>query len=277
MDVQQTQSLSWTPADTASSHQVYFGTDKDAVKNATTASPEYKGDRALGSETYDPDQLDWHTSYYWRVDAVYDANPVKGLVWSFTTADFLLVDDFEGYTDDDAAGEAIWQSWIDGYGIAGNGAQVGYLLPPYCEQTIVHGGLQSMPLLYTNEVDTTNSEVTRTLASPRDWTVEGVEELSLWFRGLSANAAEPLYVGITNSAGALAVVAYEEANAAQKGTWIQWTMPLQAFTDQGINLTNVDTIAVGLGTKAGMSAAGGSGTIYIDDIRLYRSGEAVNQ
>ncbi|MBN2315341.1 MAG: LamG domain-containing protein [Sedimentisphaerales bacterium] len=275
--VQQTQILSWTPADTASSHQVYFGTDKDAVKNATTASPEYKGSRALGSENYDPDQLDWLTSYYWRVDAVYDANPVKGLVWSFTTANFLLVDDFEGYTDDDAAGEAIWQSWIDGYGIAGNGAQVGYLLPPYCEQTIVHGGLQSMPLLYTNEADTTNSEVTRTLTSPRDWTVEGVEELSLWFRGRSANAAEPLYMGIANSAGALAVVAYEDANAAQKGTWTQWTISLQAFTDQGINLTNVDTIAVGLGTKASLSAPGGSGTIYIDDIRLYRSGEAISQ
>jgi len=276
-DIRHTQILSWTPADNATSHQVYFGMDKDAVKNATTASPEYKGSRALGSESYDPGQLAWHTSYYWRVDAVYDANPVKGLVWGFTTADFVLVDDFEGYSDDDAAGEAIWQSWIDGFGVAGNGAQVGYLLPPYCEQTIVHGGLQSMPLLYTNEVGTTNSEAVLTLISPRDWTTESVEELSLWFRGRSANAADPLYVSVANSAGAPAVVAYEDANAAQTGTWTQWTIPLQAFADQGTHLTDVDTIAVGLGTKAGLAAPGGSGTMYIDDLRLYRPGEAMGQ
>ena len=278
-DVQHTQVLSWIPAENAASHQVYFGTDKEAVKNATTASPEYKGNQALGAESYDPGHLLWHTSYYWRIDAVYDANPnlVKGLVWSFTTADFLLVDDFESYTDDDAAGEAIWQSWVDGFGIAGNGAQVGYLLPPYCEQTIVHSGIQSMPLLYTNEAGTTNSEVTLTLISPRDWTTEGVGELSLWFRGRSINAADPLYVAVANSTGAPAVAAYNDDGAAQTGTWIQWTMPLQAFVDQGINLTDVDTIAVGLGTKAGMPARGGSGTIYVDDIRLYRPGEATGQ
>ena len=68
-----------------------------------------------------------------------------------------------------------------------------------------------------------------------------------------------------------AIVAYEDINAAQAGTWTQWTIPLQSFADQGINLTNVDTLAVGLGTKAGLAGPGGSGTIYIDDIRLYRS------
>ena len=273
VDVQQTQILSWTPAENASSHHIYFGTDKETVKNATTDSPEYVGNKPFGSENHDPGQLDWLTSYYWRADAVYDTDPtpVKGLVWSFTTADFLLVDDFESYTDDDAAGQAIWQHWIDGFGVADNGAQVGYLLPPYCEQTIVHSGSQSMPLLYDNTNGITNSEAVRTLTSPRDWTTEDVKQLSLWFRGRSANAAEPLYVAVANSTGTPAVVAYEDINAAQAGTWTQWTIPLQSFADQGINLTNVDTLAVGLGTKAGLAGPGGSGTIYIDDIRLYRS------
>jgi hypothetical protein len=44
---------------------------------------------------------------------------------------------------------------------------------------------------------------------------------------------------------------------------------LQAFADQGINLTNVNKIAIGLGSKAG-PATGGTGTMYIDDIRLYQ-------
>jgi hypothetical protein len=35
----------------------------------------------------------------------------------------------------------------------------------------------------------------------------------------------------------------------------------------------VDQIAIGLGTKSGMAAPGGSGTLYIDDIRLYRPGD----
>ena len=269
VDVEHASLLTWTPAENANSHEVYFGTDKEAVKNATTASPEYKGNKALGSESYDPGKLAWHTSYYWRVDAVYNTNTIKGLVWSFTTADFLLVDDFESYTDDDTAGEAIWQHWIDGFGVADNGAQVGYLMPPYAEQTIVHGGVQSMPLLFTNEAGVTNSEASMTLTAPRDWTIENIGALSLWFRGDYGNPVEPLYVAVANNTGAPAVVAHSDADAAKAHTWRHWAIPLQDFADQGINLTDVDKIAIGLGSKGGVSA-GGSGTMYFDDIRLYR-------
>jgi len=271
VDVEHTQILTWTSAENADSHQVYFGMDKETVKSATISSPEYKGGKALGSESYDPGKLAWHMTYYWRVDAVYNADPdhpVKGLIWSFTTADFLSIDDFESYTDDDAAGEAIWQTWIDGLDVTDNGAQVGYLFPPYCEQTIVHGGLQSMPLLYDNTTGVTNSEAILPLTVLRDWTAEGVGELSLWYRGESANAVEPLYVAVSNAGGAPGIVVCNDPEAAVKTAWKQWRAPLQAFADQGINLTDVDQIAVGLGSKAG-AATGGSGTMYIDDIRLY--------
>jgi len=266
-----TTSLSWTPATNAASHQVYLGLDKNTVRSADTGSPEYKGSAALGSESLDPGKLDWHTTYYWRVDAVYDSGPVRGPIWNFTTADFLVVDDFEGYTDDDAAGEAIWQTWVDGFGVADNGAQAGNLVPPYCERSIVHGGAQSMPLLYVNEAGVTNSEAILTLTARRDWTEEGVAELSLWFCGSSANAAEPLYVAVSNASGAPAVAAHENANAAQAGNWTRWVIPLPAFADQGINLANVDRIAIGLGSKSGMAVVGGTGTMFIDDIALYRS------
>ena len=268
--IQMTTVLSWTPADSASSHEVYFGTEKDAVKNATTASPEYKGSKALGNESYDPGTLDWYTTYYWRVDAVYNANTVQGMVWSFTTADFLLIDGFESYTDNDADGEAVWQTWVDGFGIADNGAQVGYLLPPYCEQAAVHTGRQSMPLFYENVDGVRNSEAILTLAATRDWTAEGVGKLSLWFQGGSTNAAEPMYVAVSNSGGVPAIVAYEDPEAALARRWTEWIIPLQAFADQGINLGNVDKIAIGLGNKANAAAAGGSGKLIIDDIRLYR-------
>ncbi len=261
--------LGWTSADSAASHELYFGIDQETVRNADTTSPEYKGSKALGAENHDPGLLEAGTTYFWRVDEV-DAqgNRSTGPVWIFTTGAFLSIDDFEGYTDDDVAGEAIWQTWVDGYGIADNGAQVGYLLPPYAEQTIVHSGSQSMPLLYINEAGVTNSEATLALTAPRDWTQAGVSELSLWFRGDSGNAAEPLYVAVSNSAGSAAVAAYDDPSAATDGSWTQWRVPLQALTDQGINLTNVDKMAIGLGGKAG-AAAGGSGTLFIDDIRLY--------
>ena len=262
--------LSWTPADSAASHQLYFGTDKDAVRTAGAGSPEDKGSKTLGAESYDPGLLESGTTYYWRVDEVDDqGNTTKGPLWVFTTGAYLLVDDFESYTDDDAAGAAIWQTWIDGFGIPDNGAQVGYLMPPYAEQTIVHGGGQSMPLLYTNEAGVTNSEALMTLTAPRDWTLAGVAELSLWFRGSSGSAAEPMYVAVSNSAGAPAVVTYDDPGASTIRTWTQWQVPLQALTDQGINLANVDKIAIGLGSKGG-AAAGGTGMIYVDDIRLSR-------
>jgi len=264
--VQMTAQLGWTPAATAVSHDVYFGTDKDAVRNATTASPEYKGNKATGSESYDPGKLAWYSDYYWRVDAVYNAGPVKGLVWDFATADFLLVDDFESYNDidpPDPASDRIFDKWIDGFGTTDNGALVGNDLPPYAEQSIVHSGGQSLIYRYDNNLKT--SEATLTLVSPRDWTEEGVGKLSLWLRGAPANSAERIYVALNGTAA----VYNDDPAASQTGGWTEWVINLQAFADQGVNLTNVNTITIGIGTK-GSPAAGGTGTMYFDDIRLYR-------
>jgi len=269
VDVKQTQIINWSPGVFAASHQVYLGADKDAVKNADTGSPEYKGTRDLGAETYDPGMLEWDTAYYWRIDEVNNTNPDSpwtGILWSFTTANFLIVDDFESYNDidpPDPGSNRIFEAWPDGYEIPTNGALVGNELPPYAEQSIVHSGIQSMPLYYDNSVG--YSEAAHTLTYPRDWTENGVSTLSIWFRGDSDNAAELLYVTLNGSA----VVNHNNPNAAQIATWIQWTIDLQAFADQGVNLVNVNTIAIGLGNKKN-PVAGGSGTIYIDDIRLYR-------
>ncbi|MBN2314774.1 MAG: hypothetical protein JXM79_12660 [Sedimentisphaerales bacterium] len=272
-DIQLNAILSWTPADSTASHQLYFGTDKNAVRSADTGSPEYQGSIALEAEQYDPGLLEPDTTYYWRVDEV-DAqgNTVKGPLWMFTTGTFILIDDFENYTDDDAAGLAIWQTWIDGYGVADNGAQVGYLVPPYAESGSerIHDGSQSMPLSFANEANVTNSEAAMTLSAPRDWTQANVATLSVWFRGRSTNAAEPLYLSISNTTGAPVIVAYEDQNAAQRITWTKWNVPLQTFADQGINLADVDSLAIGLGSTSGIASSGGSGTMYFDDIRLER-------
>ncbi len=268
VDVTQTPILSWTAGVFAASHQVYFGSDAEAVKNADTSSPEYKGTRDLGSQSYDAGNLEWNTTYYWRIDEVNNTNPDSpwtGNVWSFTTANFLVVDDFESYNDLDPAdpeSNRIFNAWLDGYDDPTNGSLVGYDTPPFAEQTIVHSGNQSMPLYYDNSVG--YSEATLTLTYPRDWTEKGVDTLTIWFRGNSDNAAETLYVALNGSA----VVNHDNPNAAQITTWTEWVIPLQAFADQGVNLANVNTIALGLGNRNN-PLAGGSGTMYFDDIRLY--------
>jgi hypothetical protein len=262
VDVQKIATLSWTAADNAASHELYFGADAEAVKNATTASPEYVGPRTLGSESYDPGGLVQDSSYAWRVDEVYPTGTVKGLVWTFTTADFLLVDDFESYNDiepPDPASNRIFDKWIDGFGTTTNGALVGNDLPPYAEQNIVHGGGQSMIYRYDNAGKT--SEATFTLVWPRDWTDEGVTKLSLWVRGNSANAADRLFVALNGTA----VVYHDDVSATQLSGWNEWVIDLSTF---GVSLTNVTSITIGVDTKNSPAAGGGTGTLYFDDMRL---------
>ncbi len=268
VDIKQTPILIWTPGVYADSHQVYFGNDQATVRNADTGSPEYKGAGDLGAQSYDPGKLEWDTTYYWRIDEANNANPDSpwtGNVWSFTTANFLIVDDFESYNDLDPAeseSNRIFNAWIDGYDDPTNGSLVGYDNPPFAEQTIVHSGNQSMPLFYDNSVG--YSEATLTLTYPRDWTEKGVTTLTIWFIGISDNAAETLYVTLNGNA----IVTNDNPDAAQVTAWTEWTIDLQAFADQGVNLANVNTIALGLGNRNN-PLAGGSGTMYFDDIRLY--------
>nr|MBC8472333.1 hypothetical protein [Planctomycetota bacterium] len=260
VDVTQTPVLTWIPG-LGASHGVYFGTD--------AASLELKSSGSLGSESYAPGQLEWNTTYYWRVDEANSTNadsPWTGPLWSFTTANFLIIDDMESYNDldeGDPESNRIYLAWIDGFdNPATNGSVVGNLNAPFAEQTIIHGGLQSMPMSYDNAVG--KSEAALTLTSNRDWTVNGVNTLTIWFRGSAGNSAETLYVTLNDSA----VVNNDNPNAAQATSWTQWNIDLQAFADQGVNLANVTSITLGLGNRAN-PVAGGAGMMYFDDIRLY--------
>ena len=281
-DVKMTTILSWTAADDAASHEVYFDKDEDAVRNADKNSPEYKGTKALGDESYDPGKLSWYADYYWRIDEVDSlGNRLKGPLWSFTTADFISIDDFEDY---DAGENQIWYSWRDGLGYGtpenppysagnGTGSAVGdETTPSYCEERIVHSGKKSMPVAYDNNKQgyAYYSEVEQTLSYPRDWSAEGVGELIIWFRGKVDNDAEPLYVAISNSAGNPVVVYNDNTAATQVGIWTEWVISLQTFADQGIDLTDVDRIALGIGMQGNLTTPGSSGKMFFDDIRLYR-------
>ncbi len=272
VDVEQTAILSWLPGHHAASHQVYFGADEEAVRNADTSSPEYKSARDLGNETYDPEgELEWDTTYFWRVDEVNDANPESpwsSLVWSFTTADFLIIDNFEDYNDYEP--DRVFDTWADGWDDDTNGSTAGYPDPSFpdgehfVETEIVHSGYQSMPLFYDNTI-AGKSEVIMELTTSRDWTVKGVHTLTIWFRGRLDNVAEPMYVVLNGTA----VVVHDNPDAALIDGWVEWNIPLQTFADKGVGLTDVDSIGIGFGDRDNPQPGGGSGSVFFDDIRLY--------
>jgi hypothetical protein len=197
VDIRDAATLSWSPGETAVQHNVYFGTDKAAVKIAGAGSSEYLG-RQTGTIYVSTGLVAFGGgSYFWRVDEVEaDGTTVhKGSVWGFTVPDYLIVDEFEDYTNNSP--NRVFQTWIDGWGFSadeffptgnsgnGTGALVGYdpTLGDVMETRIIHGGRQSMPVEYNNIVTPFYSETERTWTAPQDWTVNGVTDLSLWFRG----------------------------------------------------------------------------------------------
>jgi len=269
----QAASLCWSPGDEATGHHVYFGVDSEVVGNADTASNLYQGRQAASATCYDPTTLEWGRTYCWRVDETYaDGTVLKGPVWAFTTADFLPVEDFESYDDDIEGGTAIFQTWIDGVE-NGSASYVGYEIADggsFGELKVVHGGYQSMPLAYDNTVAPFYSEADRTWTPSQNWTVNGVDGLTLFVRGRAGNDPEGLYVAIEDSSGRVAVAVAPDPAMVTKGVWTEWTIPLSEFSGAGVNLAAVKKMVIGLGDRDAPTP-GGAGTIFVDDIRVTRS------
>ncbi len=445
--------LRWMPGDTVATHNVYFGIDANDVNEATAADPrDVLVSQHQTGVTYDPPGLlDYGQTYYWRVDEVEaDGTTIhRGPLWSFTALNFLVVDNFERYTD--TAPDRIFDAWLDGWGVDDNGAVASYENPPYAEQTVVHSGGQSMPLFYDTDFKYSEVEMPLTGAAS-DWTRDGVQELSLWFRGyppyvgafteapagtytilgsgtdiwggvdefhfafkevsgaitivakvlsvsathdyakagvmirdtlepgarnaavfvtptqgvrfqyrnladgtstseFAADLTAPYWVKLERTTGGLirayhspdgtnwtrfnlqsvvmtmpvyaglavtshdatavcegvfsnvtvtatgadapwtdqdvgilsnfaermyvalndhAVVYHDDPNITQVDTWTEWRIPLQQFAEQGVSLATINKIALGVGTKGDKNTPGGTGKMYLDDIRLYR-------
>jgi hypothetical protein len=180
-----TANLTWRPGREAGSHKAFFGTDPNAVAKGTAAAQTVTG------HSFTPASLSYGTTYYWRIDEV-NTVTYPGNVWSFTTTAFGVVDDFESYND---TTNRIYDAWIDGLSDGKSGSQVGYNAAPFAEQSIMHGGHQSMPLAYDNSKAPFYSETTRDLGTAQDWTAYGATHMDLWFRG---NPAPTVPVNLTN-------------------------------------------------------------------------------
>jgi hypothetical protein len=185
VDIRAATPLTWMPGDSASKHDVYLGTDA-----ATVAAVDHTDTTGIyrtqtGATSFTPaGDLQWGQKYFWRVDEVNtDGSVTAGNVWSFTVSDYLIIDDFEGYTDEEEGlGKRIYETWIDGL-TNGTTSTVGNWDPPFAERTIVHGGQQSMPLDYNNLNNPYYAEAERTWPKPQDWTLDDVNTLVVYFRG----------------------------------------------------------------------------------------------
>ncbi len=266
--------LSWIPGMNAQVHDVYFGTNFNDVNTANRENPS----NVLVCQALDvnscnlPGLLALNQTCYWRIDEVNTLlNPSisKGDVWSFSTLDYLIVDDFESYKNNSP--DRINQKWIDGRGFSpddffpegnpGNntGSIVGYdpQTGNVMETTLIHSGKQSTPVFYDNTGTTNVSEITMSYNEPQDWTACGVKTLVLFFCGEPDNTGK-LYVKINNSK-----VTYDaDSGAIARSVWTQWNIDLSQLAT-GRGGLKIKTFTIGI-------EGGDSGIIYVDDIRLYR-------
>ena len=266
--------LNWEPGIYAASHDVYFGTDPNAVRDANHATDtdnvalwaEFKGNQ--NSTSYDPGLLELGQTYYWRIDEVNEVEPNSpwtGSIWEFTVADYIVVDNFESYNDiafGEEGSNLVYMTWVDGFeNPTVNGSTIGYVTSSSLETDNVHGGQQSVPLAYDNTT-ATYSEVTASidaLGIDKDWTKDNLRTLSVWFYGSPINAAsEQMYVKL-NDAEAL----YE--GSLNLAMWQERSINL---TDFNTDLSNVTTMSIGFKR---VGAIGNRGSILLDDIRLHVS------
>ena len=264
--------LSWTAGDNASGHDVYFGTGKTAVENATTSSAEYETQLGLATTSYNPGLLELDTHYYWRIDEV-NASSVaewKGLVWDFRTADYLAVEDFDDY----ATNPELYAVWDD-YWTNETGSEV------FTEAGLVRAG-RSMLFTYLNTYSIKGEEVgskadtdtTRLGISP-NWSASGIEAVVLYFHGQVGNSTtvnDKMYLQLEDTSSNSGVAIYDgDPNDVAEASWHEWNIDLGIFDACGVDLANVDKVHLGFGGyyETGQTADGGSGQVWFDDIRLY--------
>lgn len=254
--------LNWRAGRGAVSHQVYVSTDEQAVIDGTAPVV------TVTSSSYTP-SLDLASTYFWRVDEVNDAETPttwQGDIWSLSTQEYLVVDDFESYNDIETGTEGsklIYETWIDGFGTTTNGSTIGYTeaYQPSMEKTVVYDGQQSVPLFYDNTTASV-SEVTANavdLQAGQDWTKYAIKGLTLRFYGDPNSVPQQMYVKING----VKVVYDGDSEDLTRARWQMWYVdPASA----GVNLSNVTELTIGferIGTLTGQ------GKVLVDGIRLY--------
>ena len=236
--------LSWVEAAFATGREVWLGKPGAMTKVATPPG-----------KTYTAGPLEFGQTYEWRIDQVGPSGAVTGRTWTFTTADCLVVEDFQSYAED-ASIQTAWPDNIPG-------------TFKYVLLAADTAGNKSMRLEFQNQYEPFYTEATRTFATAQDWTQLGAEALSIAFAGDRTNVENAMYLKVEDAAGKSVKVVHPYTYAVQSQAWLDWTIALADFSAGGVDLTHVKklTIGVGSGQNSGQAAEDRDG-IFIDDINL---------
>jgi len=125
------------------------------------------------------------------------------------------------------------------------------------------------PNLYIGTVVTSHNAAELCTADFNDMTITPDPEVPVklaWERGnVGTNDAERLYVVLEDTSSNVSVVEHDDVNAVTLTSWQEWNVDLADFT--GVDMNGIKKVYIGLGDRDNPVEAGGSGTIYIDDIR----------
>jgi hypothetical protein len=236
--------LSWVEAQFATGRELWIG--KPGAMEKVDPDP--------AGTAYTPGNLELGQTYEWRIDQVGPSGTVTGHTWTFTTAPYLIVDDFESYTTD----AELRSAWVDNIEEAG----IEYVF-------LSTGANKAMRFEFQNQYDPYFTEVARTFGNPQDWTAQSVDTLSLSFIGEHQNAEQLMYLRLEDASGQSFTVENPFVFACQTDSWRQWTIPLVQFSDGGVDLTSVQKLTIGMGdgTSSGQ-AEGDRDHIFIDQIML---------
>ncbi|UCC22343.1 MAG: LamG domain-containing protein [Planctomycetota bacterium] len=271
--------LSWTAGTGAQKHDVYFGTDEAAVADANidVNFGVYMGrqDTTVFSNSSLVPALEMGKKYYWRIDEVNEtaATLIKGRVWSFTVANYIIVDDFDSY----ATNNDLWAVWDD-YWTNGSGAEVFVEMDP----ALVRKG-NSIKFDYLNTYVSTGKQLGSFIDADiaglnigPDWTVSEAKALVLYFYGQSGNSAtanDKMWVELEDTSSNTGAMIYNgDPNDVKLEQWTEWNIDLADANFSSVSLTNVDKVHIGFGNyyRTGQAKAGGSGTVYFDDIVVWQ-------
>ncbi len=225
--------LSWRQGRDAESHEVYLGTDPNALAQVGTPT----------EHTFTPASLNFGTTYYWKVNEIGAGGSYEGDIWNFTTQEYATIDDMESYNDDD---NRIYQTWVDGLTTQASGSQVGYDESPFAERKTVHGGMQAMPFMYDNTASPYVSEAEREFDPAQNWTGNGASEVCVWTRGYPA----PTAVAVTETGGKMSLTG---AGADIWGNSDEFTYASKTLSGDGTIIARV----TGTGTGSNTWAKGG--------------------
>jgi len=251
--------LSWIPGDGSATCNVYLSQDFDDVNNNAPAAKITPTPISANSIT-PANYLEMDKVYYWRVNVV-TPTPVQGNVWSFRTANNLVVDDFEAYG---FTVPYITDRWCD-YSCNGTSSEVyediDYALD---NQSMRYRYLNARYYPYYSEA---SFDLTQTgVDIDTDFDSMNVQAVSIWFYGETTNTTtEQMYAKLSDGTNTAKVDYNGSMSDIQEEEWHEWNIAISEFTAaNSINLSDVREITIGF--DEGLPA---DGNVYFDDIRLY--------